>query len=137
MPNCGAFRRIIKYQIVDANGKPVGTTKTREEFHETQHTIQMPFVNNTCAMMFGEDAGEGSRIFPSECSIDRAGIIVDGLFVGCAGGADCGASDFIDTWVTCQSGKPAFGVTSDLYHARAQEMLINGVFQYSKGTPLF
>lgn len=130
VPGCGSYERIIKYQVVDSSGKPVGTTSTREVFSETQHGIELPFVNNTCV-------GADSYIYPSECSVDKAGIIVDGLFVGCAAGGDCGTSDFMDSWVTCQSGKPAFAVTSNLYHPRAQEMLINNVFQYPKGTQLY
>ncbi len=137
VPGCGAFKRTIKYQIVDSSGKPVGTTYSREMFREQQQGYQIPFVNNSCALLFGEEPGMEAYIYPSECSIDRAGIITDGLFVGCTGGADCGPADFIDSWITCQSGKPEVTVTTNVYHARAQEMLINNVFKYTRGAPLY
>lgn len=137
VPNCGARERTIKYQIVDSSGKGVGTTSSRELFRDQQQGYVLPFVNNTCAQQFGEEAGLEAYIYPSECSVDQAGIIADGLFVGCTGGVDCGPADFIDSWITCQSGKPEATVTTNTYHARSQEMLINNVFQYAKGTQLY
>ncbi len=128
--NCGSKQRIIKFRIVDSQGRRVGSRSVEEQFFNVQNGIQIPFAWNSC---------RNENTSPSPCAPDDGdGTFRDRLWVGCPlASGDCGYSPLLSRWRWCPRDRPAVTLTTNTYDVRRDSVLINGVPKYNDGTHLY
>lgn len=127
--SCNTKSRILKFQVVDSQGRRVGRGSVEEQFFNTQNGIQIPFVWNRC---------RNENISPSTCAPDDPGsTFQDKLWVGCPTvGGDCGVGPVIARWRWCPRNRTAVTLTTNTYEAWRDRVHVNGVARYSPGTHL-
>jgi hypothetical protein len=128
--SCGSKRRLIKYRVVDSNGRGTGRTGTLEEFTDPNNSNVLPSIFNSC---------QNSNFPPPPCSTDAAdATFIDQLWVGCPSSrGDCGFPTVISNWYWCPTNRARKKLASMTYAARHSSVLVNGSAQLAVGTDLF
>ncbi|MDT4952831.1 MAG: hypothetical protein QOJ02_969 [Acidobacteriota bacterium] len=128
--DCGSVRRLIKFQVVDINGRRVGHSDTEETFEDLNNpAIKYSSIYNSC---------QNSNYSPPACSRDIDGSFTDQLWVGCpSNGGDCGFPEVRSVWSWCPANRSAVVLSRNDYYIRHSVVFVNGIQEYAPGVELY
>lgn len=128
--SCGSVRRLIKFRVVDVNGRGVGHSHTKETFEDINNpAITYSSIYNSC---------QNSSYSPPACSKDVDGTFTDQLWVGCpSSGGDCGFPEVRSVWTWCPPNRPAVDLSRNVYYIRHSVVFVNGIQEYAPGMQLY